>query len=182
MTEQAGDVLRFWFEETPVELWFKNDPVFDDAIRARFGALHADAAAGGCADWMATADGALALIIVLDQFSRNLYRGSPQAFACDARGRAVADQAIERGFDLAVPGDRRIFYYLPFEHSEDLADQDRCCRLVLERICDEKYLGYALRHHAVIARFGRFPHRNRVIGRPSTADEDAYLLLPGTGF
>jgi uncharacterized protein (DUF924 family) len=179
---QIGEVLRFWFEETENDRRFAKDPAFDEAIRARFGALHARAAAGGCAGWAETAEGALALLILLDQFSRNLYRDSPRAFACDAAALAVARRAIERGFDLAVPVDRRVFFYLPLEHNEDLADQERCCRLVRERIGDAKSIDYAERHRDVIARFGRFPHRNKAIGRASTPAEEAYLSQPGAGF
>jgi uncharacterized protein (DUF924 family) len=178
----AEDVLRFWFEETPQERWFEKDAAFDAALRARFGALHAHAAAGGCADWEASAEGALALLIVLDQFSRNLYRDDPRAFACDERGRAVAERAIERGFDLAVPQQRRIFFYLPFTHSEDPADQDRCCAFVRDRVGDAVYLDYAERHRDVIRRFGRFPHRNAALERRSTSDEEEYLRQPGAGF
>jgi uncharacterized protein (DUF924 family) len=179
---QIGDILRFWFEETPSELRFKKDLAFDATIRERFGALHAQAAAGGCADWAATAEGALALLVLLDQFSRNLYRDSPRAFACDDAARAVALRALERGFDLAVPSERRLFFYLPFEHNEDLADQERSCRLVRERIGDAKSIDFAERHRAVIMRFGRFPHRNKALGRSSTPAEEDYLSQPGAGF
>ena len=176
------DVLQFWFEETAYEQRFKKDPAVDAAIRARFGALAARAEAGGCADWASNAEGALALLILLDQFSRNLHRDSPRAFACDGMARAVAEQALERGFDLAFPTERRVFFYLPFEHSEDLADQERCCRLVHERIGEANYIDYAERHRDVIARFGRFPHRNRVMGRQCTPEEEDYLSQPGAGF
>lgn len=179
---QIAEVLRFWFEETEDERRFKKDPAFDALIRARFGALHERAEAGGCAGWAETAEGALALLVLLDQFSRNLHRDSPRAFACDPAALAVARRAIERGFDLAVPADRRVFFYLPFEHSEDMADQERCCRLVRERVGDAKSIDYAERHRAVIARFGRFPHRNKALSRACTPAEDAYLSQPGAGF
>ena len=179
---QIDEVLRFWFEETAKERWFEKNPAFDAAIRARFGALHEAAASGGHADWAADAEGALALLIVLDQFSRNLFRDDPRAFACDSRGRGIALQSIERGFDLAVPVERRIFFYLPLGHSEALADQEHCCRLVRERIGDDRYADFADRHRDVIARFGRFPHRNKVMGRPCTPNEEDYLSQPGAGF
>jgi len=181
-TAQIGEILRFWFEETESERWFKKDPEFDETIRARFGALHARAAAGGCADWAASAEGALALLVLLDQFSRNLFRDSPRAFACDPAARAIALRALEHGFDLAVPADRRAVFYLPLGHSEDLADQEQCCRLVRERIGDALYVDAAERHREVIARFGRFPHRNKALGRASTPDEEHYLSQPGAGF
>lgn len=179
---EIAEVLRFWFEETESERRFKKDPDFDEAIRGRFGALHERAEAGGCDHWAATPEGALALLILLDQFSRNLYRDSARAFACDAAARAVADRALERGFDLAVPADRRLFFYLPFEHNEDLADQERGCRLVRERIGEARSIDFADRHREVIARFGRFPHRNKALGRANTPAEDAYLAEPGAGF
>jgi uncharacterized protein (DUF924 family) len=182
LTERIGEVLRFWFEETPSELRFKKDPAFDAAIHERFGALHEQAVAGAGAEWAATADGTLALLVLLDQFSRNLYRDDPRAFACDEAARAIAETAIERGFDLAVPSERRVFFYLPFEHNEDLADQERCCRLVRERIGDAKSIDFAERHRAVIARFGRFPHRNKALGRASTPAEEHYLSQPDAGF
>jgi uncharacterized protein (DUF924 family) len=179
---QIAEILRFWFEETESERRFKKDPVLDETIRIRFGALHARAEAGGCAHWAETAEGALALLVLLDQFSRNLFRDSPRAFACDPAARAVAERAIARGFDMAVPADRRMFFYLPFEHNEDLADQERCCRLVRERIGDAKSIDFTERHREVIARFGRFPHRNKALGRTSTSAEEEYLGQPGAGF
>jgi uncharacterized protein (DUF924 family) len=182
VTSDIDEVLRFWFEETQSEQHFKRNPDFDAIIRARFGALHERAEAGGCAEWAETVEGALALLILLDQFSRNLFRDSPRAFACDDRARAIAHDAIERGFDLAVTQERRAFFYLPFEHSEALADQERCCALVRERLGDAKSIDFADRHRDVIDRFGRFPHRNRALGRPNTPAEDAYLAEPGAGF
>ncbi|MGE5146558.1 MAG: DUF924 family protein [Candidatus Eiseniibacteriota bacterium] len=182
MSSGIDDVLCFWFEETTHEQRFKKDSAFDAAIRDRFGALHAQAEAGGCTDWAASARGALALLVLLDQFSRNLNRDSARAFACDGMARAVADQALERGFDLEFPVEQRLFFYLPFEHSEDMADQERCCRLVRERVGDANSIDFTERHRDVIRRFGRFPHRNKALGRSCTPAEEDYLAQPGAGF
>lgn len=174
-TTGPHEVLDFWFAEGDEERWFKVSAEFDREIAERFGAAYADAAAGRLADWEATPEGALALIIVLDQFSRNMFRESPQAFAADPVAQGVAERAVARGHDMGVPEERRIFFYMPFEHAEDLALQDRCCALVKERCDRGQYVDYAERHRAVIARFGRFPHRNAVLGRQSTEEEIAYL-------
>ena len=168
-------VLDFWFSEDAKAQWWAPPPAFDDEIRRRFGALHETAAAEELEAWEATADGALALLIVLDQFPRNMFRDDARAFAADPLARAVAQRAIDRGHDLAVPADRRLFFYLPLEHSEDLVHQDRSCALFAERCDIGQYVEFAERHRTVIARFGRFPHRNAVLGRESTPEEKAYL-------
>ncbi|MCC7271985.1 MAG: DUF924 domain-containing protein [Alphaproteobacteria bacterium] len=185
-------VLDFWFG--PVggatrgrhrSQWFARDPDFDGAIHARFAAASAAAVAGAFAAWEETADGALALLLLLDQFPRNLFRGDPRAFAGDAGARAVAGRALARGFDRGRPACERIFFYLPFEHSEDMADQDRSCALFAALADDENgplYIDYAERHRAVIRRFGRFPHRNAALARPTTAEEAAFLRQPGSSF
>jgi uncharacterized protein (DUF924 family) len=170
-----SEILDFWFAPETKEIWFRPPPEFDAEITERFGALHEAAAKDALGPWEASADGALALVIVLDQFPRNMFRGSPRAFASDALARAVAGRAIERGFDVAVPIERRIFFYLPFEHSESIEDQRRCCALTAERCDIGSYVDYAERHCAVIERFGRFPHRNAVLGRQSTPEEIEYL-------
>ncbi len=178
----VNQVLEFWFAESNKANWFKKDPAFDAECR-RFEALHERAAAGQLAAWQYTPDGALALVLCLDQFPRNLYRGTPRAFATDAKARAVSDWAVDRDFDLHFKtGDHRLFFYLPFEHSEDLDDQHRAVELVRTRCTDPEQLRYAHLHRDVIARFGRFPHRNAVLGRPSTPDEEEYLRQPGAGF
>ena len=174
MTEPS-DVLDFWFAEEDDEKWFRPPPEFDREIAERFGDACQAAAAGQFAPWEETAEGALALVVLFDQFPRNMFRDSPRAFAADPLAREVADRAIARGHDMAVPVERRIFFYMPFEHSEDLADQRRCCALVRERCDLGNYVDYAERHRAVIERFGRFPHRNAVLGRDSTAEEIAYV-------
>jgi uncharacterized protein (DUF924 family) len=174
-TTEPGEVLGFWFAEGDEERWFNVSPDFDREIAERFGAAHEDAAAGRLAGWEATPEGALALVIVLDQFPRNMFRESPKAFATDPLACAVAERAIEHGHDMAMPEDRRIFFYMPFEHAEDLALQHRCCELVRARCNRGKYVEFADRHCAVIARFGRFPHRNEALGRESTPEEIEYL-------
>ncbi|HUT47800.1 MAG TPA: DUF924 family protein [Alphaproteobacteria bacterium] len=177
-----SDIIDFWFAEGAEEKWFHPPPEFDAAIVERFSAAYEDAAAGRLAGWEATPEGALALVIMLDQFPRNMFRESAQAFAADALARAVAERAIAAGHDLAVPVERRVFFYMPFEHAEDLALQDRCCALVRERCDLGGYVDFADRHRAVIARFGRFPHRNTVLGRESTPEEIEYLESRDTPF
>jgi uncharacterized protein (DUF924 family) len=187
----ASEVLEFWFGEPARSLWFATRPTFDDEVRSRFGAVVAAAAAGELDPWAADPGSALALTIVLDQFPRNIHRGTPAAFAHDARARAVADRAIQRRFDLAVPLDRRIFFYLPFQHSEVLADQDCSVKLFTRwasehpedrRAHADDEMTYVIRHHEIIRRFGRFPHRNAILGRASTPDEIAFLREPGSSF
>jgi uncharacterized protein (DUF924 family) len=186
------DILAFWFEgdrHTFRERWFRPDPAFDGMIRERFGALIAPAAAGAHDDWAATPQGALALAILLDQFPRNLYRGTAQAFAADAHARAVARAAVLRDrHDLALTPTERTFLYLPFEHSEEMADQDLSVALY-EGLRDDPVhrapggtIDHAWRHWLVIREFGRFPHRNAALGRKGTPAEQAYLARPGAGF
>ena len=177
MTAMPGDVIAFWRGAGPGK-WFRKDAAFDADIRARFLDTYEAAAAGALADWEATADGALALVIVLDQFPRNMFRGSPRTFAADPLAREVADRAIARGFDRAVDHDMRSFLYLPFTHSEMLADQERCVELH-RALGDPEGLKYAELHADIIRRFGRFPHRNAVLGRATTPDEQAFLDAGG---
>ncbi|HZW76596.1 MAG TPA: DUF924 family protein [Caldimonas sp.] len=166
------DVLAFWRAAGP-DKWFTRDAAFDDAIRTRFLATCETAAAGALA-WGGTAEGALALLIVLDQFPRNIFRGSARAFAADPLAREVATRAIARGFDREVPLAERSFFYLPFEHSESLADQERC--VALNRASgDADALKWAELHADIIRRFGRFPHRNAMLGRATTPEEQAFL-------
>ena len=172
MTSPA-EVLEFWRAAGP-KRWFAKDDTFDAEIRARFLPTYEAAVAGRLADWKATPDGALALSIVLDQFPRNMFRDSARAFAADASARTVADRAIAQGFDQSVPAAERIFFYLPFEHSEGLADQERCVALV-RAIGNADLLRWAELHADIIRRFGRFPHRNAVLGRMTTPAEKAYL-------
>lgn len=190
--DEATALIDFWFgpPRSPTRfqqraVWFRLDPKFDAQLRDRFGALRQRAAAGDCADWALEAEPCLALILLLDQLPRNLLRGTAEAFASDAAARAAARTALARGFDRSLPGAWRQFIYLPFEHSEDLADQELSMKLYAALARDPAFAGafdYAQRHHAIIARFGRFPHRNAALGRASTAEEKAFLTEPGSSF
>ncbi len=171
-------VLEFW-RSAGEDKWFEKSAAFDDDIRARFLATYEAAAAGKLADWEQTADGALALTIVLDQFPRNMFRNDAHTYAADPLARAVAARALDRGFDRDVPAIDRQFFYLPFEHSETLADQDRCCAL-FAATGDADKLKWAKAHADIIRRFGRFPHRNVMLGRATTPEEQAFL--DGGGF
>ena len=189
---EVREVLAFWFGEPgsadygkPRPEWFRKDPAFDAQIRQRFLALHARAALGELDGWHDDPDSLLALVVVLDQFSRNLYRGDPRAFSQDAAALACARLAIERGWDEARLPVERQFLYLPFEHSEDPADQDLCVELMrsLEAFAPTRGLtAWAEKHRDLIRRFGRFPHRNAALGRDSTPEELDYLARPGAGF
>ncbi|MBB5519771.1 DUF924 family protein [Amphiplicatus metriothermophilus] len=179
MTEEIdpGEVVGFWREAGP-KAWFKKDAAFDEEIRRRFEALHHAAARGERAAWEESSGGALALVLLLDQFPRNMYRGSAHAFATDGLARRVAGAAIRRGFDRQADESLRVFFYMPFEHSEDPADQARAVELI-EALGDEEYAKFARLHADVIARFGRFPHRNACLGRASTPEELAFLEAGG---
>jgi uncharacterized protein (DUF924 family) len=168
-----ADVVAYWRALGP-DRWFERDADVDAQTRARFLPLHAAAAAGLLGDWEDTADGAFALLLVLDQFPRNMFRGDARAFATDPLARGVAGRAIARGFDAAFANPERRFFYLPFMHSEALADQERCadlCRLA----ADPEGVRYAELHAGIIRRFGRFPHRNAALGRMTTPQEQAFL-------
>jgi uncharacterized protein (DUF924 family) len=177
MTSQPADVLSLWRTAGP-EKWFNKDDTFDADIRARFLTLYESAAAGALTAWETHADGALALILVLDQFPRNMFRGSARAFATDAMARGVADRAIAKGFDQSVGLPERRFFYLPFMHSENLADQERCIALC-KAAGDSEGVAYAETHADIIRLFKRFPHRNEALGRGSSADEEAFLASGG---
>jgi uncharacterized protein (DUF924 family) len=168
-----ADVLAFWRAAGPKK-WFTKDSAFDTEIKTGFFDAYEAAASGRLADWETTPDGALALVIVLDQFPRNMFRDDARAFATDAAARAVADRAIARGFDQMVPSGERPFLYLPFEHSEDIADQERCCAL-FRALGNADLLQWAELHADIIRRFGRFPHRNAALGRTTTPAERDYL-------
>lgn len=186
------EVLEFWFGAhgsaeygQPRAMWFKKDPAFDALLRERFGDLHARAAAGELSDWVAADASCLALIVVLDQFSRNLYRGQPASFACDAEALRLAKLMVEQGRDTRLTPVMRSFCYLPFEHSENLRDQDEAVRLfglLASEPALSDLLVWAEKHRDVVRRFGRFPHRNAILGRPSTAQELAFLEQPGSSF
>jgi uncharacterized protein (DUF924 family) len=178
MIESASDIVVFWRDAGP-DRWFEKDAAFDKEIVDRFLATHEAAAAGKLSDWEQTAQGSLALLILLDQFPRNMFRGDARAFATDALALAVAAGGIVRGFDAQVPATMRSFFYLPFEHSEDLADQERGIAFY-KASGDADGLKWAEIHADIIRRFGRFPHRNAVLGRATTAGEQAFL--DGGGF
>jgi uncharacterized protein (DUF924 family) len=169
---QAGEVVAFWTEAGPSR-WFKKDGAFDAQFRERFHALHETAARGDCAGWAATPDGNLALLILLDQFPRNCFRGSPRAYWTDPLARTVAAKAIARGHDRQVAPELRNFFYLPYMHSEWLPDQQRA--LDLCRALGSEPHRYAQLHYDAIAQFGRFPHRNADLGRHTTPEEQHYL-------
>ena len=177
MIANPDAVLAFWRAAGP-EKWFKKDAAFDDDIRGRFLETYDAAAAGRLADWELTAEGALALTLVLDQFPRNMFRGSARAFAADPLARTVAGRALARGFDIKTPMPGRQFFYLPFEHSEALADQERCIAL-FHATGDADLVKWAEIHADIIRRFGRFPHRNAALGRDTTPGEQAFLDADG---
>lgn len=198
---RIGEVLAFWFGDGRDDasviaaqdaLWFRGGDAVDARIRVRFAALREDAVTGRLNDdWNATPRGQLARVILVDQFSRNLFRDDPRAFEYDALARQWADAALDEGADRLLRPIERVFLYLPLEHSESLADQQRSVQ-AFEALLGEvpaplhdafaNYLDYARRHHDVIARFGRFPHRNAVLGRPSTREETEFLQQPGSSF
>ena len=173
MIASPETVLTFWREAGP-DRWFEKNTAFDDDVRRRFLATYEAAAMGKLGGWEDTAEGALALAIVLDQFPRNMFRGEVRTYAADALARAVAERAIARGFDQQVSADNRQFFYLPFEHSEAMADQVRGCDL-FRAAGDAEGLKWAELHADIIRRFVRFPHRNAILGRATTAEEQAFL-------
>ena len=178
---RARDVLAFWFRgDANDPRWFRKDAQFDREIAERFLPLYERAASGSLAAWKEDPASSLALVVVLDQFPRNMFRGTPRAFAADALALDTARTIVARGWDAAMAPQQRLFAYLPFEHSEALADQDRACELM--RDLDDEHRRYAERHREIIRRFGRFPHRNEILGRASTPEELEFLKQPGSGF
>ena len=177
----ATDVLRFWFEETAPDKWFKKDDTFDQSVRARFRQTHEHVASLSLEDCSTDPDTALAAVIALDQFSRNMFRGTPRAFASDPQALRIAETAIAKGFDRQVSARVRLFFYLPFEHAEDGEAQARSVALTTT-LADPELVKWAEAHKAVIDRFGRFPHRNAILGRTSTLQELEFLQLPGSSF
>lgn len=173
MPATPNDVLIFWTNAGPTK-WYAATAAFDDAIRLKFEPVHHAAARGEHDGWAVTAEGALALLIVLDQFPRNLYRKSAHAFATDPKARAIARLATENGWHRQVEPPMRQFMLLPFEHSEDLADQDHGLALA-EALGDAEMVKWHRVHRDIIVRFGRFPHRNPTLGRTTTAEEQAFL-------
>lgn len=178
---KPAEILRFWFEETPPKMWWTKDLAFDRLIKTRFGAIHASAAAGELWPWRISADGRLAEIIILDQFSRNIYRDDPRSFAWDPMALVLAQEAIRAGSDQEIPIARCAFLYLPFMHSESLAIHEEALRLYAQPGL-EFNLDFEHKHKAIIDRFGRYPHRNKVLGRESTPEELEFLSKPGSSF
>ena len=175
------EILDFWFlplgdpeHGKPREFWWDSTPELDAEIRSRFGALFDKAVMGELDGWCKSPDGALALILLCDQFARNMHRRTPRAFSGDAKARETARYALARNYPAAYNDDMRLFFFMPFQHSEDLGDQDFCCALFAS-LGDGTNEKYAIDHRNIVARFGRFPHRNEALGRTSTAEELDYL-------
>ncbi|HEY9615268.1 MAG TPA: DUF924 family protein [Microcoleaceae cyanobacterium] len=189
---QIEAILKFWFDDPNAittggyrKVWFSKDPDFDRTIQTQFLTDYQQAAIWQLDHWQATPTGCLALILLLDQFSRNLFRGQPQSFATDAKALMIAEQAIAQEFDQALPLIQRWFVYLPFMHSEDLAMQQRSVQLFTpfqDNPVTQSAYTYALKHLEVIERFGRFPHRNAILGRETTPEEAKFLTQPGSSF
>ena len=180
-TASIRDILDFWFlpladpeHGKPRKLWWESTPAFDDEARRRFGPLVDKAIAGDLDDWRRSPDGTLALVLLCDQCPRNIHRRSARAFSGDAKARETARFALARNYPLAYPPDMRMFFFMPFQHSEELADQELACAL-FAALGNENNDKYATEHRDIVARYGRFPHRNEVLGRASTADELDYL-------
>ena len=202
MNEDIDRIMRFWFGSDNVDViearddfWFGINKQVDQQIKRQFSALVMSAYQQELTNWATTAKGSLALIVLLDQFTRNIYRGNGRAFAYDKQARAICLQGIERGHDLQLSSSERIFYYLPLEHSELMSDQKQCVQLFkrLAHNVDKKYAGkyqqrfnayieYAVLHYKIIDDFGRFPHRNDLLGRKSTPAEIKYLIEGGATF
>jgi uncharacterized protein (DUF924 family) len=191
MSKRAQDIVDFWFDPAHAEHWFVVDAGFDAQIRQRFGNAAKEAGQGRLDAWAASPHSWLALLILLDQFPRNLYRDDARAWATDVKAQRLALSGLDEDFDQSLPPLQRVFAYLPLEHAEDIALQQRSVALFEalhaaaapgERARYADFLDYARRHRAVIARFGRFPHRNAVLSRASTPDEKSYLAQPGAGF
>ncbi|MCP1727799.1 uncharacterized protein (DUF924 family) [Natronospira proteinivora] len=174
-------VLDFWFQENGPEQWFKSDPDFDETILERFKTLHDQAALCECWQWRETPHGRLAEIIVLDQFSRNMYRDTPAAFAQDPLSLALAQEAVAVGADASLSAPEKAFLYMPYMHSESALIHEQAVQLFDQPGLEQNY-DFELRHKIIIDRFGRYPHRNAILGRPSTAEEEAFLQQPGSSF
>jgi uncharacterized protein (DUF924 family) len=174
-------ILDFWFDEITPAQWWKVDPAFDATIARRFGALHTAAVQGELFEWRQDAAGRLAEVIVLDQFSRNLHRGTPGAFAADPMALALAQEAVAAGHDLELPPGHRVFLYMPWMHSESRRVHEEAERL-FTTLGIQDNLDFERRHKAIVDRFGRYPHRNAILGRASSAEELAFLETPGSSF
>lgn len=175
------DILDFWFVQTTPRQWWEKSAAFDALIRERFGDIHVAASRAELQDWRQTPEGRLAEIIVLDQFSRNIHRDSAKAFAADGMALVLAQEAVGHGADQALPAERRAFLYMPYMHSESSLIHATAVRLFGVPGLENSYK-FELMHKAIIDRFGRYPHRNTVLGRPSTPQEEEFLRMPGSSF
>lgn len=175
------EIIRFWFEELEPKMWWIKSTSLDKEIQRRFGLIHRRAVAAELVDWRETAKGSLAEVIVLDQFSRNIYRDRPESFAYDGMALVLAQQAIEKSFDQQISEQQRGFFYLPFMHSESKVVHDRAVELY-EALGNQDNLAFELKHREIIERFGRYPHRNNILGRQSTPEELKFLETPGSSF
>ncbi len=174
-------VLEFWFNDNNRSKWFVKDPVFDQEIRATFSDIHAQATRSELWAWRSNPRGSLAEVIVLDQFSRNMYRGKAKSFHYDSLALALAQNAIARAFDTELTPEQRSFLYMPFMHSESLPIHEEAV-LLFTKLGRKSNLEFELRHKAIIEKFGRYPHRNKILGRISTPEESQFLIQPGSGF
>ena len=174
MIIRPRDVLDFWFAAGP-EKWFAKSDAFDVDIRRRFAETHAQAASGKLDAWAGDAQGMLALILVLDQFSRNLWRNDHRAFLRDGKALSLADESVRRRFDVETPATARKWFYMPYMHAEDLAAQERGLVYFAQRLDDPETMKFAVEHRDIIRRFGRFPHRNAILGRETTPEEQSFL-------
>lgn len=168
----AEDILEFWFSERCKKCWFNSTPQMDEEIRSKYEALWKAARAGELDDWKDTPQGALALVIILDQFPLNMYRGRPESFATEAKAREISRYAVGRGLDRELNESEKLFLYLPFMHSESMADQDSSVELFQNAGLETRW---AEHHRDIVRRFGRFPHRNAILGRQNSEAEQAYL-------
>jgi uncharacterized protein (DUF924 family) len=181
--QRVQEVLDFWLEKIGPEGWYAGGETIDTAVRGRFEGLWHEAMAGACGPWLTDARGALAYIVVTDQFPRNMFRDTARAFASDPHARAAGKLAVSEGWDMAVPEPERMFFYMPYEHSESLADQDESVRLIAARLPETGagYVVHAEAHREVIRAFGRFPTRNAALGRATTPAEATWLAAGGYG-
>ena len=179
MKYTASSIVEFWLDEIGPKRWFKKDPALDSMIKERFAPAYELAAKDSFAHWAHNAQGSLGLLILLDQFSRNLFRHDERAFACDAKALQIAKQAIAAGFDMHYPPNHRLLFYLPFMHCESLEEQKTALQLVRDNIGPGLSLHHSEQHHAVIEKFGRFPHRNQRLQRESSAEEISFLAQDG---
>lgn len=188
LNENTQKVLDFWYGSSTDSdygqfrmWWFQKSDETDARIKENFKTLHREIMNGQHGDMLNTPEGYMAQILVLDQFTRNMFRDTPEAFASDEKALSLAKEAVAKGYDLQLPTFMRAFFYLPYEHSEDIVDQEESIRLY-EKLGDSNSLDYAIQHKVIIEKFGRYPHRNEILGRTSTPEEIEFLKQPGSGF